>query len=130
MAPPRKKQKQQAILYKEEDDEQHKARLPSRGRRGTWRPGLTARTHAPLQVAELEDFLFGNAAAVFDAGRDDDDSEGMNIRDLVEQARPGCRSPPSHSAAARRSALSRSVRRRAGWGQAWHRRGGGERRRC
>lgn len=39
-----------------------------------------------LQVAELEDFLFGNAATIFDAKEDasDDGEDALNIRDLVQ----------------------------------------------
>ena len=63
---------------------------------------LCSRPHACApspQVAELEDFLFGNAAAVFDAGNDDDGSEGLNIRDLVKQARPWPSGPLASPAA-------------------------------
>ncbi len=38
------------------------------------------------QVAELEDFLFGGTAAVFDVKADvsDDEEDAVNIRDLVQ----------------------------------------------
>jgi hypothetical protein len=42
-----------------------------------------------LQVADLEDFLFGNAAAIFEAKDDvsDDGEDALNIRDLVQVGR-------------------------------------------